>query len=408
MLCALTVMEKVLTSLIPSLVKEGIFGKVEFKDLRSENEKDIGAQFASTLAFVSLVVKSDSGEEILPLVIKTPTPERKEDSYVQFVTESLMYMEVLPALGFEQECYPKIYYSNICIENPDENVLIFENVKYKHFRNSKTRTFLDFDHISLALKTIARFHSLSFILKHENLENFLKLIGKIKEHSFDTEIYSIYDLPVHAAIERGIKGFAKENGPDDVLQDLSRALKNPARIRGLLSLPEEPFDVICHGDFCNNNVMYKYNERGSPIDSILYDFQMSIYGNIAVELAFFLYMHTDSKSREKNWDSFLKIYWETLRESVPDHIELPKYEHFLEYFGAKAVIGYIIASFFLPMMMDPDPQLWGHLSLEGQIELMKNMAGDEGERALTDIVSHMYKKKYIHKYLDHMKIKNNT
>lgn len=301
---------------------------------------------------------------------------RRDDSAVQFIIESLMYVEVLPNLGLEQVCYPKIYYSKISIENPEENVLIFENVKYRHFRNTKTRTFLDFDHISVAMKTIAKFHSLSFILKHENSGNFLKLVDKMKKHRFDPEIYSIYDVPVHAGIERGIRGFEKENGPDDVLEDLSRSLTHPASLRGLLSLPEEPFDAICHGDFCNNNVMYKYNESGSPIDCILYDFQMSIYGNVAAELAFFLYMHTNSKSREKYWDSFLKIYWESLRESVPDHIDLPKYEDFLEYFGARAVIGYAIASFFLPMMIDPNPQLWGHLSLEEQITLMKTIAGD--------------------------------
>ncbi|KAE8573236.1 uncharacterized protein [Halyomorpha halys] len=397
-------MEKVLSSVIPSLVKKGIFGDVEFKDLKSENDKDIGAQFASTLAFANLIVKSNSGEEILPLVIKAPMPERK-DNHVQFLMESLMYKEVLPTLGFDQVCYPKIHYNCISLENPEENILIFENVKYKHYCNTKIRTFLDFDHISLALKTLARFHSLSFILKHDNLEKFLELTEKMKKYCFDPETYSVYNIPLYAAIERGFRGFEKEIGPNETLEDALRALKNPTLLRGKLSLPEEPFDVICHGDFCNNNLMYKYNEKGSPSKCILYDFQLSIYGNIAVELAFFLYMHTNSECREKYWDSFLRIYWDSLKESVPNHIELPKYEDFLEYFEARAMLGYLISSFFLPMVMDPDVQFWGNLPLEEQIALMKTIAGNEGEKALVDVVSHMYKKKYIHKFLNYMKTK---
>ncbi|KAE8573787.1 uncharacterized protein [Halyomorpha halys] len=400
-------MERVLTSVIPSLVKDGIFGNVEFEELKTKDDSNVGAQFASTLAFANLVLKNVFGEQqILPLVIKIPMPERSKEGRVQFMMESVMYKEILPTLGLEQVCYPTLHYSNVTFDNPTEHVMIFENVMYKHYRNSDSRTFLDFDHVSLALKSIAKYHSLSFILKHENMNKFLELTGKMSKCRYDYELSNIYDIPVHAAIERGIRGFEKINGSEEMFEELIRALQKPALVKDQLTTPDEPFDVICHGDFCNNNVMYKYNENGSPTDCILYDFQLSIYGNVAAELAFFLYMHTNSESRTRYWDSFMKIYWETLRKSVPDHIELPTYEDFLEYFGTRAVCGYAISACFLPMLMDPNVKYWGGLPVEEQVALMKNMAGDKGEKAIVDVVSHMYNNSYIHKFLDYMKKKN--
>lgn len=399
-------MESVLTSLIPPLVKKGIFGNVEYEDLKLEEDTDIAAQFASCIAFAKLKVKCEFGGNVLPIVVKTPMKERITDTMVQFEMELMMYKEVLPALDLNRNWYPNLYYGYLNHDHPENNVLIFQNIKYTGFRKSESSIFLDYEHISLAIKTIARFHSASYILKHENKIKFLHCIKKVNKFRYTPENNSNFDLTNCISIERGIRGFEKKYGREEVLSNLLHFLKSPIQLRNQMLESEDDYGVICHGDFCNNNIMYKYDQNGKPVECALLDFQLCKYGSLSTDLSFYLCMHTDSKTREIYWDDFLKIYWITLRENVPSDLKIPDYEAFLAHFATRVIYGYTICSFFLPMVLDPSVGFWRHKPLEEQITLSKNMAGEPGERAIVEILSFMYRKGYIQAFLEYARQEN--
>ena len=389
-------MESVLTDLIPFLVKDGVFGDVEYVSLEPENQTDIGVQFGSSLAFVNLRVRKQSVEEIFPLVIK-----KQVDSplaYTHFLNELLIYKEVIPALKLDKKSYPKLYYGHVSEEISKNNVLIFQNLKYKNYRNSKESPFLDFEHISIALRKIAEIHSLSYILKHENQEKFLEFCNKLKIGDFNDPRVIGFEKPHIAAIERGVMAFQKSNGFDEVFESFLNAVKNPSVVVNALKVAEEPVGVICHGDFCNNNVMYKYDDKGSPTDCVIFDFQTSRYGSPAFDLAFYLYMHTTDDTREMYWDEYFKMYWKSLRELVPNHINIPSFQVFMKNFADRAVYGYLISCFFLPMMLDSSAR-FNLQPIEEKIQIAKTMGGSEAEGRLADIVAHLYHRKYIHSFI---------
>ncbi|KAE8573786.1 uncharacterized protein [Halyomorpha halys] len=392
-------MEGSLSNLLPSLVKEGVFGDVELVDIKYTKDETMGAQFGSGLNFVTLNVKGTT-EESLDIVVKSAVSFRP-DSLGLFQVELLMYKEVLPALGFKTEWYPKFYYGFVDHENPENSVLIFDNLKSRNYSNSPSKIFLDYGHISVAMKKLAKFHSLSFILKHEHAQKFEELKNKIKGCSIELPESMKSEANVDAQI--AVRAFQEEHGKEELLEQFLNVLGNMGQIMELFDEPKEPFAVICHGDFCNNNVIYKYDKNGSPIDCAFLDFQMSRYSTIVSDLSFFLYLNTDSELREKYWDEFLKIYWETLRENVPEHISVPSFENFLEHFSQFAIHGLNISTFFLPVMMDPFPaDTIFSLTEEDHDERRRSPKGQEISRKVIDLVSHFYHKEYLHALLDYM------
>ncbi|KAE8573785.1 EcKinase 36 [Halyomorpha halys] len=399
-------MDRILTSL-DSLVKEGFFGDVQFVKAVSNEATDVGAQFASSLLFIDLTVKCKSEEKLLPLVIKLQNGV--VGHYTHFYNELLMYKEVIPALGFDEESCPRLYYGKVDEETQHENMLIFEDLRAKKFTLCKQPLFLDFEHILIAIKKISIFHSRSYILKYKDLRKFHKLAGMFKKHDYKA-LYLDFDKEHIAAAERGKLAFQELRGVDvdNVLDDFLKALTNTFEVWKELLAPEEPFAVICHGDFCNNNLMFRYDMNDTPVNCALIDFQRGDYLSPGSELAFYLYMHTSAEVREKHWDKFLTIYWETLKENVPDDVEIPSFEDFLQHFARHAVYGYFIACFFVPLMMAPNDIIWDDLTQEEKLHQGRSLGGKEADEKLADIVSHMYNKRYIHAFLDSVKQKDAT
>ncbi|KAE8573151.1 uncharacterized protein [Halyomorpha halys] len=399
-------------SVISSLVKNGMFGKFDFVDVQPD-ETVIGAQFGSSLVFVTLTLTGPEAMSKLPLLIKLPFTDEIErearNGNAMFYNEVTMYKEILPDLGVGNDFYPQVFNGlATCGAKPDNDLLVLENLKYKNYKLSKTKVFLDFEHISVAIKKIAQFHSFSFIYKHKNMKRFQDIAKKLIEVKLPPASENEFRAFDAAAFERGIRPLIKKNISTNLLETCLSLLKYPSIIQKL-SMPEEPFAVICHGDFCNNNVLYKFGENDKPEDCIFLDFQLSQYGSPAMDLFFFLYMHTTSELREKYWDEFLKLYWYNLREYVPNNINIPSFEEFLKHFHKRAIYGYTICALFLPAMITDKPATFEDittLSLEEKVSCFVSQGGEEGERLISEIVLHLLNRGYIKSFIEFCKENN--
>lgn len=66
--------------------------------------------------------------------------------------------------------------------------------------------------------------------------------------------------------------------------------------------------ALCHGDLWTNNIMFKYDSNGQPIDAILIDYQFSNCGPIVMDLANVLYTSSDENFRESHWNELIQHY----------------------------------------------------------------------------------------------------
>ncbi|MBO8695574.1 phosphotransferase, partial [Staphylococcus aureus] len=58
-----------------------------------------------------------------------------------------------------------------------------------------------------------------------------------------------------------------------------------------------PMSVLCHGDFNRNNLLFRYDDGGRPVDALAYDMATMRYGSPVLDLSFFLYMNADRQTR---------------------------------------------------------------------------------------------------------------
>jgi hypothetical protein len=185
------------------------------------------------------------------------------------------------------------------------------------------------------------------------------------------------------------------------LDRLKDRLEDASQLLADLVAPKEPLAVLCHGDFCRNNILFRYYS-GKPCDAILFDFQMVKYASPVIDLSLFMYMNTSSELRTKHWDDLFGEYHATLTGtlahilgcSVEDLLPDYGFEDFQKEFVEHGFYGYMICSFFLGQMMvdrkdRPDRATLFEKGLDEMGSVYIGYGGESASRCLADILKHL-------------------
>lgn len=388
-------------AVIGSAAKNGKFGEVFTLVDLIPSSKEGEAQFASDVIFARAKLENGSGQRDEDVVIKRAQKNdyirQMSNSDAQFYNEHLMYSEVfsfLEANGVISEIYPKSVHTNATLgENYEDDIIVVEDLRPHGYKLTKEKVFLDFDHCALAMKSLGRFHALSYAKKQENMEEFLKIVGKLKDVRWGDEDEDSKKFMM-SAIQRGISPLIESGEHVEVLTGFLNKLQDPHLFMRQLKTPEEPMAVICHGDFNRNNIFFKYDDADKPIGVKFFDVATSRYASPVIDLAFFLTMNTTSELRNAHWDALLKIYHDALSSTVPK-CKVPSLEEVRAEMRKRAVYGYVICSFFIPMMVDEtsksEMEEFSSLPPEVFQEIARTKGGEKCTKMLTDLVSDMVK-----------------
>lgn len=82
------------------------------------------------------------------------------------------------------------------------------------------------------------------------------------------------------------------------------------------SIRKSAYNTICHNDFWVNNMMLQWDKEGRPQDIKIVDFQTTHYNSAAIDLLFFLFTSVESNVLVADLDSFLRLYFDELIESL--------------------------------------------------------------------------------------------
>lgn len=80
------------------------------------------------------------------------------------------------------------------------------------------------------------------------------------------------------------------------------------------------FQVLCHGDFWCNNVMFKY-ESGSPTYCLLLDFQLANFNSPAFDLNYFIFTSMRKELKLTQMDTLIHYY----HSQLVDHLQRLNY-----------------------------------------------------------------------------------
>lgn len=127
---------------------------------------------------------------------------------------------------------------------------------------------LTFDHISLMMKALGKFHAISFAVKDQQPAKFKQLTNLLK--NFYEKYWMAFEKfkkPYEICFNRLSIALEEENRPD-LLKRLKKAITNNCikRVFSLVSSESaEPYAVICHADLTSFNSMFRKNAHGKPI-----------------------------------------------------------------------------------------------------------------------------------------------
>ncbi|KAF6208330.1 hypothetical protein GE061_016784 [Apolygus lucorum] len=392
---------------LEKLAFEGAFGKGNPLRVLNATDEGKGDHFLSEIVFMQIDMIPNNGKiKKVPVVVKTQRklldPRDPFDRRTQFFNEATMYKNILPELGaVDKGLSPTLYYAEVSLkEDPENDIIVIEDLRPRGFK-IVSELFLDYDHICLTMRKLGEFHGLSYKLKKQSPGR-LQELGAL----LIPKKYPVLDGMHEASILRGFKSLIENSPTYSVANRVYKKIssKSATEFTSTLHRPEEPFAVIVHGDFNKNNILYSYDESGQVNDMRMIDFALSMYGEPAADIAFFLYLNSSPDSREKYWHEFLDSYWSgvTSIEANPGF----NYNEFLKNFAQKAVCGYSTCSHFLPFSLNPgclSSGKFSEMTPQQKIEFFENVGGEESTSAITAIVKHLLTEGYLEEYLLHFK-----
>lgn len=301
----------------------------------------------------------------ISLLCKMPPHEkaRREMSKtaVTFTNEIHSYEVLLPAIeqfqrekgivtadGFYQ--FPKCYGTYADPANGDF-ALVLEDLKVVGFEMWNKLKPIDLTHARLVVRELGKLHAVSFALRDQRPELFARQFqtrkAEIMLNLMDNEMFKKF---FESEVEKGMKTVSD----NAVLTEKMQKIKTDffaIVAECLADGAAEPFGVLCHGDYWNNNMMYRYGRGKVPVEACLIDWQITQFCSPAIDISYFLYSSTEQNLRHKHYEEVLRAYYDSLAETLhrlgSDADKLFRWEDLLEQMQKFARYGFVLAFMLL-------------------------------------------------------------
>ncbi|KAJ9599005.1 hypothetical protein L9F63_010513, partial [Diploptera punctata] len=365
--------------------------------------------------------KTEKEALLVKKILNSTSKNDMQDIKYLFSIECRMFKDIIPfilSMSGTCRCGMNCCTTNICkvtslfqkcyfaSGKSKHGVIVLENIQEKGYELCTNRSMLlDYDHLILVLKALARFHALSYAAKKkDSMAFYSKITRKMKKgKTFVTKNKKAEQLYAHgyfqslqyAAIQP-VEEFAKRelNARQYLgIQRLNNLLEDTVELIRQSLRPSEPLSVICHGNLMFTNIYFKYDSNNNPVAVKLTDFQNAHYASPATDLAVFLFLNSSPELRAVHWDQLFSTYHATLVNALAEFLECSRQEILSEFslsnlkheFSKHAVYGYVLTSGYvisdslkcdelfdifrndLPSRDDIDKYIVENLKMEGEI-----------------------------------------
>ncbi|MCL4141997.1 UNVERIFIED_CONTAM: hypothetical protein GTU68_033749 [Idotea baltica] len=194
-------------------------------------------------------------------------------------------------------------------------ILIMKDLRLKGFRMVDKKKGMDFDHSIILIKELARLHASSVIhryaLKEQNktiLEKYPFLENKWLDHG--STAFKLFESALNSGVTISLAIIRRldEYKEQALWLETHKTQLMDIYLQLIKSSPEN-MRVINHGDCWNNNVVFKYDDRGHPIEVTLLDLQVCRFGSIGLDFNYLLYTSLTKDVRNKYFEHFISEYY---------------------------------------------------------------------------------------------------
>ncbi|XP_046389628.1 uncharacterized protein LOC124158538 [Ischnura elegans] len=313
-------------------------------------------------------------------------------------------------------------------KSEDTEMIILEDVSKKGYVIRDKMIPLDLEHARIVMRTIARFHAASFLMKSnspsarrpDNANYMDEVFLPAKEMFLTKERTSSgyqWAMATAKTTSSAVAGFWPEHfGSDEKKEEIRQRVKECwGKLFQITQPSEKYFNVLCHGDVWVNNIMFRDNamsgKEKKPVDALLVDLQLIRFAPVAIDLLLFLHTSTTRKFRQDNLNELLEEYHKQLGNIVgkKELDELMSLEKLKESMSELGLFGKVIATGYLPFILnieEVDPFL--KAGSQEPPDFMTFALRDRGEKVLANAkASEHYKVRLMEAYqeiLEHLKL----
>ncbi|KAI8123577.1 hypothetical protein FF38_00681 [Lucilia cuprina] len=277
---------------------------------------------------------------------------------------------------------PDILYANLDLQ---DEFIIFEDLTLSDFKQNSRTNMPSYDLVSATFRSIAKMHAMSFVLQYRKPELFKRLTQQMSDNLFTADMEPLtvefgkrYIRRTRAMLELDSYSSSKQI---EALKHLECNFKDIC-LQCVDGQRVAPYAVLCHGDFWNNNILYKYDAQQQATSAKLIDFQLSRYASPILDLVHYLFACTERDLRSKHFMEFMDIY----HQSLSQHIEF--YGHnveeiypktiFLQHLKEFGIYGFCMAAFSIPFFISNTSELPDFDEVAGAIrEISSSENSDE-------------------------------
>lgn len=154
---------------------------------------------------------------------------------------------------------PEILYANLDLE---DEFIICEDLTLSDYKQNSRTNMPTYDLVCETLHSIAKMHAMSFVLQYRKPELFKALVEQMSDNLFTEDMEPLtvefgkkYIRRTRVMLEQETKHLHKHI---EALENLENNFKEIC-LKCVDGKAVAPYAVICHGDFWNNNILYKYD-----------------------------------------------------------------------------------------------------------------------------------------------------
>ncbi|XP_015431089.1 PREDICTED: uncharacterized protein LOC107187490 [Dufourea novaeangliae] len=236
--------------------------------------------------------------------------------YGTFKKEVALYTTVFPEVldGLDNRCIPE------CFLGLENDVIVLEDMAHSGYEMTDKRKPFDYEHCKILMRTLARFHAKSLIFEEVCQKN----LHDEFSHCMQETLWPLKDGRAKAMFDAAVKGTVSVI---DLMPELSVDKRRSFRAKVIdlcadhavkLSPSTRHKNVLCHGDLWANNILFKYDDDGKPLECCLIDFQLARYNPPAHDILCFLQFTTTRKLREEHSEDLFRVYHETMAEALQE------------------------------------------------------------------------------------------
>ncbi|XP_065361327.1 uncharacterized protein LOC135954987 [Calliphora vicina] len=256
---------------------------------------------------------------------------------------------------------PEILSANLDL---DDEFIICEDLTLSDYRQNSRTDMPTYDLVSATFRAIAKMHAMSFVLQQRKPELFAMLANEMSDNLFTPDMEPLtvefgkkYIRRTRVMLEQDPKASRKQI---EALKTLESNFKEIC-LQCVDGKRVAPYAVLCHGDFWNNNILYKYDLQHQATSAKLIDFQLSRYASPILDLVHYLYACTERDLRNKHFMEFMDIYHQTLTQHIQFYglniEEIYPKSIFLQQLKDFGIYGFCMAAFSIPFFISNTSEL---------------------------------------------------